>query len=282
MGHSTTAETDLTFLHLTDLHLTAHQETLVNGRSPTTKLTLLLQRLRALEIKPAFILITGDLVNSGQADEYRQFNEYLQHFAEFHVPVLFALGNHDAREPFRQTVLGEAASVEPYYYSMTIEGLNVIVLDSLIPGRVSGQVDETQLAWLDAELAKPMARGHLIAIHHPPVPVTVRLLNQLGLLNADEFASVVRRHPNVLGVLSGHIHYSHVAPFANTISVTTPAVLYTIDPGVQENLRILDGSGFSIGTIRNGQLLMNTVMMDGEQCELGYRVITDAELAGEV
>ena len=60
--------------------------------------------------------------------------------------------------------------------------------------------------------------------------------------------------------------------------MTTPAVLYTIDPGVQQNLRIIDSSGFSIGTVRNGQLLMNTVTMPGTQEELAYRVIADTDL----
>ena len=112
------------------------------------------------------------------------------------------------------------------------------------------------------------------------MPATVRLLDTLGLNNADALAAVVRRYPNVIGVLSGHIHYSHVTAFANTVSYTTPAVLYTIDPGVTDNLRILDGSGFSIGTVHNGQLLMNTVMLPGAQEELAYRVITEADLAG--
>jgi hypothetical protein len=34
--------------------------------------------------------------------------------ARFGVPVLPAMGNHDARGPFRQGLLGEVASDEPY------------------------------------------------------------------------------------------------------------------------------------------------------------------------
>jgi len=276
---NSTPGTDLIFFHLTDLHLVDQEDQLVNGRSPFAKLSALLARLHAVEVKPAFILITGDLVNNGQPEEYRQFCRILPRLAEFDVPVLMALGNHDERPPFRQVVLQEDASTEPYYYSKVIDGLNLLILDSHVPGQVHGYIDETQLAWLDTELAKPMPRGHLIALHHPPVPVTVKRLDRIGLTNADALAAIVRRHEHVLGVLSGHIHYSHVAPFANTISVTTPAVFYTIDPGVQENLRLLDGSGFSIGTICNNQLMMNTIMLGGEQQELSYRVSTDDELA---
>ncbi|HRW07166.1 MAG TPA: metallophosphoesterase [Caldilineaceae bacterium] len=274
--------TDLTFLHLTDLHLTAAPDLLVNSRSPAQKLATLLSRIHELEIRPAFVLISGDLVNGGTLDEYQFLQTELGQLEQLGVPILLALGNHDARRPFRQVILGEAPNnlSAPYYHSTVIDGLNVIVLDSHLPGEVSGYIDAEQLAWLDAELAKPMTLGHLVALHHPPVPATVRLLDSLGLNNADALAAVVCRHPNVLGVLSGHIHYHHVAAFANTISYTTPAVIYTIDPGVTDNLRILDGSGFSIGTVHNGQLLMNTVMLPGAQEELAYRVITEADLAG--
>lgn len=278
MNINSTAETDLSFFHLTDIHLTSASDHLVNGRSPHTKFATLLSHLHRLEVKPAFILITGDLVNNAQPAEYEQLAQLLPQLEEFGVPILMAMGNHDDRGSFRQIVLGESNSTAPYYHSTTIDGLNIIVLDSQIPNEVNGYLDDAQLAWLDAELAKPMVRGHLIALHHPPVPVTVRLLDNLGLNNADAFAAVVRRHSNVLGVLSGHIHYPHVASFANTLSVTTPAVLYTIDPGVQQHLRTLDGSGFSIGTIRNGQLLVNTVMIGNHLAELAYRVITDADL----
>ncbi len=278
MPNRMAATADLTFLHLTDLHLSTAEHAFVNGQSPTHKLHRLLDRIDALELKPAFLLITGDLVNDGQPAEYQQLHQLLPRFEAFGVPVLLGLGNHDARAPFRQVILGEMASDQPYYHSTVINGLNVIMLDSHLPGQVNGYLDAQQLAWLDAELAKPMVHGHLIALHHPPVPVTVRLLDTIGLNNSQELAAVVSRHPQVLGVLSGHIHYSHVAQFANTLSLTTPAVLYTIDPGVQQNLRLLNGSGFSIGTVRNGQLLMNTVMLPGQDEELGYRVITDADL----
>lgn len=280
MNNSVSALSDLVFLHLTDLHLTATDDALVNQRSPARKFEALLERIQALEVQPAFILVTGDLVNGGAAAEYRYFRQLLPRLEAFNVPVLLGLGNHDDRGAFRQVMLGETDSTAPYYYSTVIDGLNVIMLDSHLPGQVNGYLDEAQLAWLDAELTKPMPRGHLIGLHHPPAPVTVRLLDTYGLRNPADLAAVVSRHPQVIGMLSGHIHYSHVARFANTISVTTPAVLYTIDPGVTQNLRLLDGSGFGLGTVRNGELLMNPILMPGAEAELAYRTITAADLAG--
>jgi len=280
MSNWTHAADDLIFFHLTDLHLSDRADALVNKRSPAAKIRALLERLHALEIQPAFLLITGDLVNNGQPAEYQYFQEWLTEFEAFGVPVLLGLGNHDARGPFRQILLNEPNSVQPYYYSQVIDGLNIIMLDSHLPGKANGYLDTAQLAWLDAELTKEMARGHLIALHHPPVPALVRQLDRIGLTNPDALAAVVRRHQQqVLGILSGHVHYSHVAQFAERLSVTTPSVAYIIDPGAPENLRLLDGSGFSIGTIRNNQLFMDTIMMPGTQEELDYQLITSPKLA---
>lgn len=270
---ATGATTDLTFIHLTDLHLTATVDTHVNGQYPVHKLRQILERLRTMEIKPAFLLITGDLVNDGQPAEYAMLNTLLPELQRFGVPVLLGMGNHDARGPFRQVVLGEQAVDEqqPYYYSTEIAGVNLIMLDSQIPNAVPGRLDEAQLDWLANELAKPVGVGHLIALHHPPVSSTVALLDTMVLTNPAALAAVIAKHDNVLGILSGHIHFNHVARFQNTFSFTTPAVLYTIDPGVQKNLRTLNGSGFALGTVRNGQLFMNTIMMPGEEKQLTYQ-----------
>lgn len=268
-----TGATDLTFIHLTDLHLTATEATHINEQYPARKLRLVLDRIRAMEIAPAFLLVTGDLVNDGQPAEYAMLNTLLPELRSFGVPVLLGMGNHDARLPFRQVVLGEEDGDvrQPYYYSTEIGGVNVIMLDSQIPGEVAGHLGAEQLAWLADELAKPVNGGHLIALHHPPVSSTVALLDTMVLTNPADLAAVVAKQENVLGILSGHIHYNHVARFQNTFSFTAPAVFYTIDPGVQKNLRTLNGSGFAIGTVRNRQLFMNSVMMPGDEKQLTYQ-----------
>lgn len=268
-----TGATDLTFIHLTDLHLTATEATHVNGQYPARKLRLVIDRIRAMEITPAFLVVTGDLVNDGQPAEYAMLNTLLSELRSLGMPVLLGMGNHDMRVPFRQVVLGEADGdmQRPYYYSTEISGVNVIMLDSQIPGKVAGHLGAEQLAWLADELAKPVSVGHLIALHHPPVSSTVALLDTMVLTNPAELAAIVAKHDNVLGILSGHIHFNHVARFQNTFSFTTPAVLYTIDPGVQRNLRTLNGSGFAIGTVRHGQLFMNTIMMPGDETQLSYQ-----------
>ncbi len=264
--------TDLTFIHLTDLHLLAAEDAHFDGVYPAHKLRDAIERVRAMEITPDFWLLTGDLVNNGESVEYRIFKTFLDELRSFNAPVLMGMGNHDIRAPFRQTILGidNADGHHPYYHSTMIGGVNIIMLDSSVPNEIHGHLDDEQLAWLSTELEKPAPTGHLIALHHPPVHSTVAYLDTLVLDNPMELANAVSGR-NVLGVLSGHIHYAHTTRFQDTISVTAPAIAYTIDAGVQRNLRTLDNSGFAIGSIRQGQLYMNPVMLPSSGAEIEYR-----------
>ncbi|MEZ4870380.1 MAG: metallophosphoesterase [Caldilineaceae bacterium] len=272
MAPAESQATDLTFIHLTDLHLLATEDAHLNGQYPLRKVHAILERVHAMEISPDFWLITGDLVNNGQPAEYQVVNTLLEELRKVGAPVLLGMGNHDSRIPFYEVVLGQSgASERPYYYSVQIGGVNLIMLDSQVPNAVHGHLDQAQLAWLATELARPTPHGHLIALHHPPVHSTVALLDSIMLVNPDDLAAVIAPHNNILGILSGHIHYSHITRFHNTVSITTPAALYTIDPGVQKNFRTLSSFGFAVGTIRNGQLFMNPIMMPGIEIELEYR-----------
>ena len=138
--------TDLTFIHLTDLHLLATDDAQLNGQYPTQKLRAILERIRAMEITPAFLLITGDLVNDGQPAEYETLNRRLPELQSLGVPIILGMGNHDARIVFRQIVLGEEKpeACRPYYHSTLIDGVNVIMLDSQIPNEVPGFLDAEQ------------------------------------------------------------------------------------------------------------------------------------------
>lgn len=254
--------TDLTFVHLTDLHILPKNEDQLYGRPTTDKVRGIFKLIRNMDISPDFFILSGDLVNDGQEAEYRTLNTVLDELREFGVPLVLGLGNHDGRVNFRRIVLGEEAEDESlrYYHSTMFGGLRVIMLDSKVHDAVYGDLDAPQLTWLAEELRKPAPLGNLIAVHHPPVFSTVEPLNAHCLYNSEELAQTIAGH-HVHAILSGHIHYSHFASFHNTISVTTPATAYIIDPGSQQETRQSDGWGFTLGSLRGGQLYANPISM---------------------
>ena len=257
--------TDLTFVHLTDLHIMSSEEEHLKGQRTSDKLRRVIALIGNMEVRPDFFILSGDLANSGEEAEYRTLNRLLDELREFGVPLILGLGNHDRRVPFRQVVLGEkgADETQPYYHGAMFAGLRVIMLDSTVPGAVHGELDAPQLCWLEAELHKPAPLGNLIAIHHPPVLSTVEALNEHRMRNPDALAQTIAGH-NVHAVLSGHIHHAHVASFGGTMSISAPATAYLLDPGFQKEHQATDGWGFTLGSLRGGQFYANPISMHGQ------------------
>ena len=188
--------TDMTFVHLTDLHVLPNDEDELYGRRTTDKLRDIMKLIRNMDVSPDFFILSGDLVNDGQKAEYRRLNTVLDELREFGAPLILGLGNHDGRVNFRQIVLGEETTDESerYYHSTMLGGLRVIMLDSKLPDAVYGDLDEPQLAWLAEELQEPAPLGNLIAIHHPPVFSTVEPLSEHCLKNPEGLAKAIAGH----------------------------------------------------------------------------------------
>ena len=254
--------TDLTFVHLSDLHIMPSAENLLKGQRTADKLRGVIRLIRNMDISPDFFILSGDLANDGQETEYKKLNTLLDELREFGAPLILGLGNHDRRLPFRQIVLAEDAVDESqrYYHSAIFGGLRVIMLDSNGPEAVHGDLDAPQLEWLAEELRQPAPLGNLIAIHHPPVFSTVEPLNEHCLSNPEALAKTIAGH-HVHAILSGHIHYPHITTFHNTISVTAPGIAYMLDPGSQHEFRTTDGWGFTLCSLRGGQLYCSPISM---------------------
>jgi len=262
----------LTFVQISDTHIGPRGE-LPYGTDTAANLVAVAQRVREMDLDPAAIIFSGDLSDRGDPESYEHFAEILEdHFTLLGAPLLLGLGNHDSRVPFRQIVLGETdASDEsvPHYYSQVIQGVRVIMLDSVIPGVVHGNLGAEQMEWLDHELAAGAPAGCLVVIHHPSLPRGVPRTDDYLLNDRNELAEVLSRH-SVLGVLCGHSHVSTSGVFGGALHVAAPATAYLLDPSIRNGDRGIESAGFNVCTLRDGQLLVNPVLLPSDQREL-YR-----------
>ncbi|MDE3120446.1 MAG: metallophosphoesterase [Paracoccaceae bacterium] len=109
----------ITFLHLTDLHISAPErgdETL-NGDT-LAALDAAIDRIAGMDFAPAFVAISGDLTHRGDPESYRLLAGRLERIA---APKVLALGNHDARGPFRAEILGQEGEA-PFVHDGVIGG----------------------------------------------------------------------------------------------------------------------------------------------------------------
>jgi hypothetical protein len=274
--------TPLVFIHLSDIHIPTADARSYFDVDAAQNVRRLLGAVRALEARPSFFVISGDLTAYGQPEEYRHLRSLLSEFDEFGVPVLLCIGNEDQRPHFRRVMLDEpesADSQQPYYYSQVVDGLKVIVLDSTIPGEVGGDLDERQLAWLDDELSDPGPRGALAVMHHPVLPRTAPVLPEQAFTGwfrgADRLAPVVRNRPGMLGILTGHYHTMSLGVFEGVLAATCADTVCMADPSIFDGGRSLQGSGFNLCAVRDGRLMVSPVILPGDQRELGRHRFTE-------
>lgn len=260
---------EFSFVHLTDLHIVAEGQKVV-GIDPAVNLRAVFQKIRTMDLKPACILLGGDLTNDGKAESFEHLTQLLAEAEDLGAPFLPALGNHDTRLGFRHGFLGEADAADEhqrYYYERTLGDHRIIVLDSFQPGSVYGLLGDEQLAWLDRLLAQPASGGDIILIHHPSIPRGIPRADDFLLTDRAEFEAVLRRH-RPLAVLCGHSHVSTAASFGGTLHITAPSTAFLLDPSRRQGARALDAAGFNVCTVREGRLVVNPVILEGDQREL--------------
>lgn len=268
-----------TIVQLSDTHILPTADERLHGADTAGNLRRAAAHLRAMQITPDAVIISGDLTRAGEPESYVHLQQLIaEELAPFGAPILLNLGNHDLRAPFRQVILGQTGvdEDEPYYYSTMIGPVHVIMLDSKIPDSAHGMLGDSQLAWLERELAVPAPSGHLIVLHHPVVPRGQPRAEDYVLRDADLLRQLIA-DKSVLGVLSGHTHVGTVAAFGNTITATAPGSAFLLDPSIAHGGRILAGAGYNLCTVRNDTLLINPIILPGEQHELlRYGAIPEA------
>lgn len=263
---------DVMFVHLSDPHIQPAGETfweVIDGYDMTRRA---LEAIDLSRLKPDFLIISGDLAQDGDYDRaYARIRKIVDDIEEkFGVPVLLALGNHDERAVFRRVVLGDDGSsgAKPYYYTRRVAGLKVVVLDSNGYQAANGRIDDEQLDWLVQELREERLPC-LVVCHHPPIPTGIERLNGELLSNADMLGDILAVYRDqILGILCGHIHHVNIGEFRGILCSTATGLAFTVDPAVQDRISCLNGSGFNVMHIRNGNLLVNPYDMPGDPIEV--------------
>lgn len=269
------ANRTFTFLHASDPHISAQTA----GR---------LQQVRTIveARRPDFVLVSGDLVRDalrvGEDEARGYYDLYTSAIAKFPVPVWNVPGNHEIFGIERHLSLVSAshplygkgmyrARLGPNYYSFNYGGIHFVGLDSVDVADLYyfGHVDETQLAWLKADLAQLPAGTPVVTFNHipfataidavggyrddGPAPSVIKVGDRSSfrhvVSNLDEVLAAIgsREWPLALG---GHMHTREsiqfgsairtrfhqaaavVGPTQNAIPATSGVTLYRVRDGV--------------------------------------------------
>ncbi|MCD0423130.1 phosphodiesterase [Rubrivivax sp. JA1024] len=205
---------------ISDLHIKTPSG-LADGSADTAMaITRCVATLNALAPRPDLVVISGDLVDTPTKAEYAYLSELL---APLQIPFVALPGNHDCRELMRSAFPQPAYPDEgPLNQLHPVGAIDVVLLDSSVPGQPHGELDADTLLWLDTVLSASDQRPALLFLHHPPFRAGIYQTAWQPLRNAAEFALLVERYPWVRLVASGHAHRATATAFAGTVATICP------------------------------------------------------------
>jgi 3',5'-cyclic AMP phosphodiesterase CpdA len=209
---------------ISDLHIKAPGR-LAYGRVDTARaLERCIAALNAFAPRPDFVVISGDLVDTPSREEYAHLTRLLE---QLELPFAGVPGNHDSREMMRDAFprADFADPSGPLNQRIEVAGLDLVLLDSSVPGKPHGELEAATLQWLDRTLASSADRPALIFLHHPPFLAGIWHMDRQNLQNAGELAGIVRRHPRVRLIATGHVHRATLTAIAGVPTTICPSIL---------------------------------------------------------
>jgi 3',5'-cyclic-AMP phosphodiesterase len=190
-------------IHLTDLHVVPPPRSLY-GLDPRARLRAAITDINAHHGDAAFVLVTGDLAHHGDAAAYAALKDELGALAR---PCHLLLGNHDDRAAFLRAFPAAAVDDDGFVQGIVETPVGFFVcLDTHEPGTHAGHLCERRLTWLERTLTALRGETVFLAMHHPPLLLTLPAMDVLALQECDEFARIVGRHGKVRHIFFGHVH----------------------------------------------------------------------------
>lgn len=154
--------------------------------------------------RPDLLIASGDLTDRGAPDSYQRIKAI---FAALPFPVYPVVGNHDDRARFAETFPSAIGADGFAHYCIALEGLRIIVLDTLEAGRHGGAFCEKRAAWLSARLAHKPAMPTIIVMHHPPFDTGIEWMSTDPREPwVARFGQAIAGHRQIRAIWCGHIH----------------------------------------------------------------------------
>lgn len=205
----------LRIAQITDTHLYANPAGRLLGLNTLDCLQQVVELAR--RNAPQLVVATGDLAHDGSASAYQLLRKCLSHLQ---APVYCLPGNHDESAALRHYMNDDG------YYStssVTINGWQLVFLDSTVSGSDGGHLSRQELRMLDDALTRTANAPTLVWLHHQPVNMGSRWLDTMAIDNAQEFFAVVDRHPQIRGITWGHVHQSFDRQHKHARLLATPS-----------------------------------------------------------
>jgi Icc protein len=230
---------DLVFALVTDLHFGPEARydgklRKLSARAP--ELTADFVRRMNEQIKPELVFNLGDDIEdeSGPRDLER-YRACLAALARCQAPVHHVAGNHDLVNLSAADLLAEWHGPSSLYYSFDHGGVHFVVLHTQETRGVCVRVDEGQLTWLEADLAKASSPC-VVLMHHTASEQDLtgnrwfhRAPHLCKIVERRRLRTILETAGNVVAVFNGHLHWNHFDLCGGIPYVTVQSLIENLD-----------------------------------------------------
>lgn len=217
----TTALQSYTIIQITDTHLMATAQADFVKMNPEHSFQAVLNDVFQRYPHMDAILHTGDLAQEAVPATYTRYVETLSHYK---VPFFQIPGNHDLLSAF------PIPEGKKFPYVVEFGSWCFILLNTAVKNRVDGQLDQVQLAQLDALLMQYHQKHVILCGHHHPFAMNSTWIDQHKLKNTNDLLAVLQRHHNIKFMLCGHVHQESVRSEHHLTCFSTPSTCVQFKP----------------------------------------------------
>ena len=192
----------LTFLQISDSHIGFDKPA-----NPNAKGTLeeAIERIKAIQTKPAFMIHTGDITHLSKESEFDDAEKII---SQAKLEVHYVPGEHDVIDPeikLYKERYGRGTK-GPGYYSFDANGVHFVGLVNVanLKGGGMGSLGDEQLEWMEDDLKGRSASTPIVVFAHIPL-WTVYPEWGWGTEDSGRALAYMKRFGSVT-VLNGHIH----------------------------------------------------------------------------
>jgi Icc protein len=212
----------MNIIQITDCHLFSDSNATMAGVNTGQTLLKVLNEISENELAD-LILVTGDMAHDEELPTYQQLKGFLD---KLKINYYLLPGNHDQPQYLKKVFEDHFIGQFQHFIS---DGWQIILLSTANAGKVSGRLNEQQLALL-SKVMHENCDPTVIFMHHHAVPVKCPWLDDIGLEQPDDFFAILKSTSSVKAVFCGHVHQEFMHQRDNIIFYGTPSTCFQFKP----------------------------------------------------
>ena len=182
------------FIQISDSHI--DDDNLVMGVDSQANLESIINMISQKNNYDA-LLISGDLAHNGTLESYQKLQKIID---PIKTKIYVLPGNHDDLSNL-YTIFKQS-----FLCNFFIGCWEVITIDSVQVGKVSGRLNDKQLNYLSLQIRSSSAKYIALCLHHPPVSMQSTWDDEMSLENPEDLFAVIDQFDNIKAIMWGHAH----------------------------------------------------------------------------